>query len=47
VDLLQSGQVKVDSLISHRLSLEEMPRALELIESRDPAVKKVIIHPSG
>jgi 2-desacetyl-2-hydroxyethyl bacteriochlorophyllide A dehydrogenase len=47
VDLLQSGQVKVDSLISHRLSLEEMPRALELIESRDPAVKKVIVHPSG
>ena len=46
VDLLQSGQVKVDSLISHRLSLEEMPHALELIESRDPVVKKVIVQPN-
>jgi 2-desacetyl-2-hydroxyethyl bacteriochlorophyllide A dehydrogenase len=47
VDLLRSGQVRVDSLISHRLPLEEMPHALELIESRDPAVKKVIVHPNG
>ena len=47
VGLLQSGQVKVDSLISHRLPLEELPRALELIESRDPAVKKVIVQPNG
>lgn len=47
VDLLQSGQVRVDSLISHRLPLYEMPRALELIESRDPAVKKVIVQPNG
>jgi D-arabinitol dehydrogenase (NADP+) len=47
VDLLRSGQVRVDSLISHRLPLGEMPRALELIESRDPAVKKVIVHPNG
>jgi 2-desacetyl-2-hydroxyethyl bacteriochlorophyllide A dehydrogenase len=47
VDLLQSGQVRVDSLISHHLPLEEMPRALALIESRDPAVKKVIVHPNG
>ena len=47
VDLLQSGQVNVETLISHHLSLEEMPRALELIESRDPAVKKVLVHPNG
>jgi 2-desacetyl-2-hydroxyethyl bacteriochlorophyllide A dehydrogenase len=47
VDLLQSGQVRVDSLISHRLPLNEMPYALELIESRDPAVKKVIVQPYG
>jgi len=47
VDLLQSGQVRVDSLISHRLPLNEMPHALELIESRDPAVKKVIVQPNG
>ena len=47
VDLLQSGQVRVESLISPRLPLHEMARALELIESRDPAVKKVIVHPHG
>jgi len=47
VDLLQSGQIRVDSLISHRLPLEEMPQALALIESRDPAVKKVIVQPNG
>lgn len=47
VDLLQSGQVNVDALISHRLPLDELPRALELIESHDPTVKKVIIQPNG
>jgi 2-desacetyl-2-hydroxyethyl bacteriochlorophyllide A dehydrogenase len=47
VDLLQSGQIRVDSLISHQLPLEEMPHALEMIESRDPAVKKVILQPNG
>ncbi len=47
VDLLQSGQIRVDALVSHRLPLEAMPHALELIESRDPAVKKVIIQPNG
>ena len=41
------GQVRVDSLISHRLPLEEMPHALALIERRDPAVKKVIVQPNG
>lgn len=46
VGLLQSGQVRVDSLISHRLPLQEMPRALEMIESRDPSVKKVILQPN-
>src|SRR5512145_690742 len=47
VDLLQSGQIRVEPLISHRLPLPDMPHALELIESRDPAVKKVIVHPNG
>ncbi len=47
VDLLQSGQIRVEALISHRLPLEEMPHALELIESRDPGVKKVIMQPNG
>ncbi len=46
VDLLQSGRIRVDALISHRLPLPELPHALELIESRDPAVKKVIVQPN-
>jgi 2-desacetyl-2-hydroxyethyl bacteriochlorophyllide A dehydrogenase len=47
VDLLQSGQVKVEPLISHRLPLKELPGALEMIAAHDPAVKKVIILPNG
>jgi 2-desacetyl-2-hydroxyethyl bacteriochlorophyllide A dehydrogenase len=47
VELLQSGQIEVDALISHRLPLQEMPRALEMIESGDPSVKKVILQPNG
>ena len=46
VGLLQSGQIKVEPLISHRLPLDELPRAFEMIESRDPAVKKVIMQPN-
>jgi D-arabinitol dehydrogenase (NADP+) len=47
VSLLQTGQVQVEPLISHRLPLKELPKALEMIESHDPAVKKVIILPNG
>ena len=47
VGLLQTGQVQVEPLISHRLPLKELPRALEMIENHDPAVKKVIILPNG
>ena len=46
VGLLQSGQIQVEPLISHRLPLSDLPRALEMIESRDPLVKKVIIQPN-
>jgi 2-desacetyl-2-hydroxyethyl bacteriochlorophyllide A dehydrogenase len=47
VNLLQTGQVRVEALISHRLPLKELARALEMIESHDPAVKKVIMLPNG
>ena len=47
VSLLQRGQVQVEPLISHRLPLKELPRAMEMIESHDPTVKKVIILPNG
>ncbi len=46
VGLLQSGQIQVEPLISHRLPLDELPSAFKMIESRDPAVKKVIIQPN-
>ena len=45
VDFLQSGQIQVEPLIVHYLPWDELSRTLELIESRDPTVKKVIIHP--
>jgi D-arabinitol dehydrogenase (NADP+) len=46
IHLLQSGQVKVEALISHRLPLEELEKGLEMIEKHDPQVKKVIIVPN-
>jgi L-iditol 2-dehydrogenase len=39
--LLASGQLRVDGLISHRLSLDEVPRGIELLESGE-ATKVVI-----
>jgi D-arabinitol dehydrogenase (NADP+) len=46
VSLLQSGQIKVKPLISHRLPLKEMPLAIDLIERHDPTVRKVIMLPN-
>ena len=47
IGLLQSGQVKVEPLISHRLPLKELGKAFEMIENHDPKVKKVIMLPNG
>lgn len=47
VGLLQSGQVKVEKLISHHLPLKEMQCAIEMIEAHDPSVKKVMMLPNG
>jgi 2-desacetyl-2-hydroxyethyl bacteriochlorophyllide A dehydrogenase len=47
VNLLRSGQVKVESLISHRLPLEEISKAFDMIENHDPKVLKVMILPNG
>ncbi len=47
VNLLQTGQVKVEPLISHRLPLEEISNAFDLIENHDPKVMKVMILPNG
>jgi 2-desacetyl-2-hydroxyethyl bacteriochlorophyllide A dehydrogenase len=45
IALLQSGQVDVSSLISHRLPLAEFPHGIELIEKGLDGVKKVLIMP--
>jgi 2-desacetyl-2-hydroxyethyl bacteriochlorophyllide A dehydrogenase len=47
IGLLQSGQVKVDALISHHLPLKELQHAIEMIEAHDPTVKKVMMLPNG
>jgi D-arabinitol dehydrogenase (NADP+) len=47
VALLQTGGVKVEPLISHRLPLKDIPAAIDLIENHDPTVRKVILLPNG
>ena len=47
VQLLQSGQVDVSGLISHRLPLGEFQRGIELIEQGLEDVKKVLMLPQG
>ncbi len=47
VRLLQNGQVHVEPLISHRLPLADFQYGLELMDKRDPTVKKVIILPNS
>lgn len=46
VHLLQTGQVSVEPLISHRLPLKDISKAFEMIEGHDPAVRKVMILPN-
>jgi threonine dehydrogenase-like Zn-dependent dehydrogenase len=45
VALLRSGQVDVSDLVSHRLSLGEFERGVELIEQGLEGVRKVLILP--
>jgi D-arabinitol dehydrogenase (NADP+) len=47
INLLQTGQINVEPLISHRLSLDEVQEAFEMIERRDAEVEKIIILPNG
>lgn len=47
VNLLRSGQIKVEPLVSHRLLLKDMAAAIEMIEKHDPGVKKVILLPNA
>jgi threonine dehydrogenase-like Zn-dependent dehydrogenase len=47
VNLLASGQIQVEPLISHLMPLQEFPQALELLEQKRPEVRKVMILPNG
>jgi 2-desacetyl-2-hydroxyethyl bacteriochlorophyllide A dehydrogenase len=47
LDLLASGRVAVDALISHRLPLEELQRGIETIEGGREDARKVMILPNG
>ena len=45
IGMLKSGVVKVASLVSHRLALDEFAHGIELIESGADDVRKVVILP--
>jgi D-arabinitol dehydrogenase (NADP+) len=47
LDLLKSGRISVDALISHRLPLEDLRRGFETIEGGRENVRKVMILPNG
>jgi len=47
IDLLRSGRIVVDRLVSHRLPLSEFQRGIEVIEGGLEDVKKVQIAPNG
>jgi threonine dehydrogenase-like Zn-dependent dehydrogenase len=44
--LLKSGNLDVESLISHRLRLEEFQKGVEIIENVAENVRKVIVMPN-
>ena len=47
IDLLRSGKIRVEQLVSHHLPLEEFQRGIEVIEGGLEGVKKVQILPNG
>jgi D-arabinitol dehydrogenase (NADP+) len=46
LDLLKSGRISVEKLISHRLPLEELQQGIETIEQGTQGVMKVMIQPN-
>ncbi len=46
-DLILSGHIDLNPLVSHRLPLEELGRGLQLMDTKDDAVLKVVIEPNG
>ncbi len=47
LELLQSGQVDVSKIVSHRLPLEELQKGIEMIEAGHENVRKVLICPNA
>jgi 2-desacetyl-2-hydroxyethyl bacteriochlorophyllide A dehydrogenase len=47
LELLKTGRISVSQLISHRLSLEEFQRGIEILEAGRDQVMKVMIFPNG
>jgi L-iditol 2-dehydrogenase len=45
IDLVASRRLRLEPLISHRLSLQEVEKGLQLMRSKTENVMKVIIHP--
>ena len=43
IDLLDSGQINMDSMVTHRFPLEETQKAFELVENYSDGVMKAII----
>ncbi|MGB8212313.1 MAG: alcohol dehydrogenase catalytic domain-containing protein [Anaerolineales bacterium] len=47
LDLLKSGRIAVEKLVSHRLPLEQLEQGIELIEKGGQPVCKVMLLPNG
>ena len=47
VRLLASGSIEVQPLVSHRIRLDELARGIELMETGDDGVMKVLVLPNG
>jgi D-arabinitol dehydrogenase (NADP+) len=47
LSLLQSGRIRVEGLVSHRLTLEELEHGIHLLEGGLEGVRKVHALPNG
>lgn len=45
IDLVASGKVRLDQMISHRLRLEETEKGLRMMMAKDEKVVKIIMMP--
>jgi L-gulonate 5-dehydrogenase len=43
IELIASGKLQVQDLISHRVSFDEMPGAIDLIEKHPEQTRKVLV----